>query len=282
MVRAIQIAILVCAGLGTVGCDVAKKSEPSLEQTKIGQIAPSGPSSQSSAQLLKAINFSVYIFEIPAENIAKLLELWSMLDTRPLRFNSAGAFKANTFSIGLGQIQMWDKVHDLLSGAGGQTLTTISLLLPDGQANDLAITGLDYKQKVSFVTSDLSSQSATVGPGILALRIKATKIPTVSNACTVIAHPVFTVPITSPIPELAARAKSREFPFTAAAFGLKMSPGDFVILGPGRYTGELTTLGGLLFNNPAGSMFFDPDERKPPERRQAVRIFLLVCVRTNH
>ena len=282
MVRALQITVSICVGLGVIGCGPREKGRgpaPTQAGVKIGEIGPSGPGGQSGAELLKTINFSVYIIEVPAENIDKLADFWSVLDARPLRFNSPSAFKANSFSVGFGQVRLWNKVYELLRGAGGQELGTVSLMLPDDQASDLAVTGLDYQQKLSFVSGDLSSQSATVGPGILALRIKATKMPAVQGACTVVAHPVFTVPITSPVPELAARAKSREFPFTAAAFGLKMSPGDFVVLGPQKYIGDLTTLGGLFFSNPAGSLFFDPDQRKPPERKPAVRIFLLVCIR---
>ncbi len=282
MVRAFQIAVSICVGLAVIGCGPhADEGGPAPAEAgvKIGDIGPSDPGGQSGAQLLKTINFSVYIIEVPAENVDKLADFWSVLDTTPLRFNSPSAFKANSFSLGFGHVRLWNKVYDLLRRIGAQELGTVSLLLPDDQASDLAVTGLEYKQKVSFVSGDLSSQSATIGPGILALRIKATKIPTLQGACTVVAHPVFIVPVASPIPQLAARAKSREFPFTAAAFGLKISPGDFVALGPEKYIGDLTTLGGLFFSNPAGSLFFNLDERKPPERKPAVRIFLLVCIR---
>lgn len=285
MVRAFQIAVSICVGLGVIGCGPHADGggpAPAEAGVKIGDIGPSGPGAQSGAQLLKTINFSVYILEVPAENVDKLADFWSVLDTTPLRFNSPSAFKANSFSLGFGHVRLWNKVYDLLRRIGAQEIGTVSLLLTDDQASDLAVTGLDYKQKVSFVSGDLSSQSATIGPGILALRIKATKIPTLQGACTVVAHPVFIVPVASPIPQLAARAKSREFPFTAAAFGLKISPGDFVALGPEKYIGDLTTLGGLFFSNPAGSLFFNLDERKPPERKPAVRIFLLVCIRINY
>jgi hypothetical protein len=84
------------------------------------------------------------------------------------------------------------------------------------------------------------------------------------------------------IPQLDARAKLREFPFSAAAFGLKMSPGDFILLGPKEYISDQTALGGLFFSNPKGSLFLNETERKPLERKPAVRIFLLVCTRINY
>jgi hypothetical protein len=61
-----------------------------------------------------------------------------------------------------------------------------------------------------------------------------------------------------------------------------MSPGDFVVLGPEKYLSDQTALGGLFFSNPQGSMFFSKTERKPPQLKPAVRIFLLVCTGINY
>jgi hypothetical protein len=101
--------------------------------------------------------------------------------------------------------------------------------------------------------------------------------------CNVDACPVFSPPkLSSSIPQLTARAKLREFPFTSAAFGLRMSPGDFVFLGPKKYVSDQTALGGLFFSKPKGSLFFGATERKEPERKPAIRIFLLVCTGINY
>ncbi len=93
--------------------------------------------------------------------------------------------------------------------------------------------------------------------------------------------PVFSPPIRSSIPELVYRAKAGEFPFTSVGFGLKMGPGDLVVLGPEKYIDHQITLGGLFFSRPQGSLFFSRTERKPPERKPAVRIFLLLCTSIN-
>jgi hypothetical protein len=60
-----------------------------------------------------------------------------------------------------------------------------------------------------------------------------------------------------------------------------MSPGDFVFLGPEKYIEDQTTLGGLFFNKPEGSLFFGATEHKGPEQKPAVRVFLLVCTGIN-
>ena len=72
-------------------------------------------------------------------------------------------------------------------------------------------------------------------------------------------------------------ARFHEFDFSSAGFGLKMSPGDFVVLGPDKYISDRSTLGGLFFSKPEGSLFFDKTKRKMPKHKPAVRVFVLVC-----
>ncbi len=248
------------------GCNSPEKNESIWRHVKIGDIAPSQSNRRLGGQLLKTINFDVYIFEIPAENISALDDIWQVLHTKQLQFNDYDAFAANSFSAGFGQIQMWNEVAGLLRAAGGKKIETVSLLLADGQANDLIIARLYRKQTIFYVSTDDSIEGATVGPGELVLRIKAEKIPGSRGVCNVNAQPVFPSPIRNAIPQLAAREKSGEFLFTSAGFGLKMSPGDFVFLGPVKYTDQITLAG----------LFFSKDERKP-----AIRTYLIVCTRIN-
>jgi hypothetical protein len=112
-------------------------------------------------------------------------------------------------------------------------------------------------QTVFYTALDGSKQAAKVGPGMIALRIKADKLPGRRGVCEVVAYPVFTVPTKSAIRELESQMKRREFRFTSAAFGLKMSPGDFVYLGPKQFVSDQTDLGGLFFSNLRGSLFID-------------------------
>jgi hypothetical protein len=265
-----------------IGC-TRPEEEPIWEKVKIGDLAPSGKRPQ--AQLLKTINFDVHIFEIPAENINKLNDITSVLRAnygRPMRFNNPNAFSANSFSVCFGQIPMWKQVVDLLLAAGGQKITTASLLLADGLSESVVVSGLDSPRTIFFISISGSREGANVGPGILALRIKAEKIPGLRGVCNVDACPVFSPPILgSSISQLAALTKRREFLFNSAAFGLRMSPGDFVFLGPEKYIEDQTTLGGLFFNKPEGSLFFGATEHKGPEQKPAVRVFLLVCTGIN-
>jgi len=281
-----RLVVCVLLSFCLIGCTGPEEEEPVWEKVKIGDLAPYHGGKPPQARLLETINFDVHIFEIPAENINKLDDIWSSWKIdyrRPVRFDNFYAFSANSFAIRLGQIPMWNRIHDLLLAAGGQKITEVSLLLADGGAETIAITGLDSPRTIFFTSRRGSREGANVGSGILALRVRAEKIPGSRGVCNVNACPVFSLPIMSgSIPQLAARAKLREFPFSSAAFGLQMSPGDFVLLGPKKYVSDQTTLGGLFFSKPEGSLFFGATERKGPEHKPAIRIFLLVCTGINY
>jgi hypothetical protein len=281
MVRAFHIAVIGWLSVGLMGCTPAEKQKPIWEKVKIGDIAPA-QTDKLPVKPLKTINFDAHIFEIPAENVGKMKDIWQILYTKPLRFNNYNAFKANLFSVRFGQSEMWNKTLDSLRAAGGQKIVKVSLLLPDGQPSNLAVTGLNSQQTISYVSIDGSREAAAIGPGVLALRIKAQKPPASRGVCNLIAYPVFSPPIRPSVPQLAARAKLHELSFGSAGFELKMGQGDFVVLGPEKYVSDQTSLGGLFFSKPEGSMFFSETERKLPQRKPAVRIFLLVCTGINY
>lgn len=274
-----------------IGCKSPEQGQPKQvlgtpygEQVKIGDISSPYSNQRSVITPLNTIDFDIHIFEVPAENADKISDLWELLYTEPLQFNSKQAFIANSFVVRFGRIRMWNRINDLLRTADGQKLMTVSLILPNGQFNDLTVRGLNIKQSVSYIAADGRServrQSCRIGPGILALRIKAEKIPNLRNVCDFIAFPVFTVPARSSIPQLFVRAKAREFSFPFVAFGLRMAPGDFLVLGPEKYnppTADKTTLDGLFFSKPEGSLFPGTSGRIAPELKPAIRVFLLVC-----
>lgn len=298
MIRLLQIVVFSCVATFLVGCEAPEEDRPIWEQVKIGDLAPIHSGKRPSQQLLKTINFDFYIFEMPAENINVLDDIWQMLQsihfarsrkmgalyTRPVKFNDYDAFGANSFSVGLGQIQMWNEIGGLLDAGGAKRMPTLSLLLADGQSSDLTITNLYREQPVFYISPGGSMEGVTIGPGKLVLRIKAEKIPGLRGICNVSVHPVFSPPIRSSILPLAARAKAGELAFISAGFGLKMSPGDFFLLGPEKYISDQISLGSLFFSKPEGSLFFSKSEAGPfgkPERKPAIRIFLLVCTSMN-
>jgi len=287
MNRLFQIAVLSCAALLLTGCSVSLKSEPIWQNIKIGDLAPSQSKERPEAQLLKTTNFEVFFFEMPAENISALDDVWPILYTKPLKFNDYKAFSANSFSVGFGQNQMWNKVADALRAADGKEVGTVSLLLSDGRADDITIAKLANPKTIFHIPTDGSTQGVTIGPGTVSLRIKAERIPGSRGVCNIKAQPTFSPPVSSTIPRLAARRKSHEFLFVSASFELKMGPGDFIFLGPRRYTSDQITLSSLFFSRaepslPAGTFLVASGEDKQkfrPYFGPVVRMFLIVCSR---
>jgi hypothetical protein len=280
MIRIFQIALLTSLALLPTGCR-SPAEEPIWECVKITDLASSNGVKQVNGQRLKTINFNVYIYEIPSDNIGTLEEIWPMVYAQPLQFNNFESFSANSFLAGFGQIPMWSRISDLLRSANGIQVGRVSLLLPDGRSNDVAVAVLDKEQAIFYFSEKRSMNKAKFEPGQFSLRIQADKIAGSRGVCSVSVLPVFSSLKRSSLPLMSSREKANDILFTATGFSLKMSPGDFVLVGPEKYNNSLTTLGGLFFSKPAGSLFFNELERKLPEHKPALRLFLLVCTGIN-
>ena len=270
--------VLACFCLS--GCPQAQDEVPIWETVKIGDLAPYEGDRPAAPETLKTVNLDVYIFEVPGMNVHKLDRIRKTFYVRPLRLKNYPSFEADSFQIRFGQGERWKEIQDLVLAAGGQRVANVSLMLPDAMPETIAVAGLDRPQSVFFTAPDGSRQAANIGPGVLGLRVQAETIPGAKGQCSVSAYPVFSPPTHRAVPELNLRAKLREFPFTTAAFGLTMSPGDFVYLGPKQYLTDPTTLGGLFFSNPKGNLFFGKTEAA--EFKPCTRVFLLFCTGINY
>jgi len=244
---------------------------------KIGDLAPLPSDRLPQPQFLGTVNMSVYLMELPADSVDRLDDVWQVLSPGTIRMNSYTAFSDNSFRVLFGRMETWDKIQELFAQAGGQQAATMSLVVPDNDTTDLPIARLPVARRITFIGNNLSKQTVNVGPGLLTLRLRAEPIPGARGVRKVIAYPVHTLPVAGTIPELQLRARQQEFYFAPAAFALQMGPGDFVVLGPDEYSGERATLGGLFFNNPEGTLFFNPSKRTPPQHKRGVRVYILVC-----
>ena len=129
--------------------------------------------------------------------------------------------------------------------------------------------------------NNLLKQTTHVGPGVLALRLRVEPIPWARGVHKIIGYPTYTIPVISAIAPLQAKAREKEFYFAPAAFAVQMAPGDLIVIGPDEYTAERQTLGGLFFNKPEGTLFFNPAKRTPPQIKPAVRVYVLICTAIN-
>ncbi len=273
---------LCCMCFALIGCPPPEK-EPIWKDLKIGDLAPRRDGKPKRSRLVETTNFNLYVFEMPSDNIDKLDDVRKTMFTKNLRYQSSHSFSENSFSVHFGQIRMWEEIFTSILAAGAKQVNKASLMLGDELPETISIARIDSPRTIFFTSTYGSREGVNVGPGILALRLKTQKIPSLRGVCNVTAYPVYSPPmVTSTIPLLNVRTQRREFPFSAAAFELRMGPGDFILLGPKEYVSDQTALGGMFFSNPEGSLFFSETERTTFEPKPTVRIFLLVCTRTNY
>ena len=280
----IMVRLLITAVLGWLfvflpGCG-KPQTQPFRDDVKIGDLKTLETEKVPGKRSLPTANFDVHIYELPAEKLAKLDDLWAGLHSRGLTFYNYRAFAANLFRIGMGRQFAWSRIDDMIKDVGGKRMAVISMLLPNGRSEDLRMTGLDRPEEISFIDRSLLRDKVLIGPGIVNLRLTGSQVPGIRGACQIVGYPTFTVPTPSAEGPMAELAKQNEVEFKAAGFGLKMSPDEFIVLGPTKYLSERVSLGGLFFTNLDGTVFTPRGKR--PTRRTSVRIFVLVCTAINY
>lgn len=262
MVRVFQITLLVWIAVLAVGCQNAKKEKPIWEDTKIWELAPT-PAKDHGKKQLTRVHLDIYSLVIAADKADALEDIWQMLYSQPFRFNDYKAFKANLFSVGFGQNQMWQELSDLLDSAGAKARAPVSLLLFDSQENEVMIKPLGKKQTVFYTSGHGATIGETIGPGEFSLRIRTEQLPGSRGVCMMFVQPSFSVSTRSRVPQLRERMGKNELVFDAVGFRLKMMPFDFIVLGPEKYIDNKITLASHLFS---------VGQPKPK-----VRLFLIVC-----
>jgi len=238
---------------------------------------------------IKSIGFSVYVFEAPLGRFDELSGIWDVLvgpdvagaQRRGLlyggriRFNSYDAFTGNSFSIGLGDGRIWPQFAGVLNAAGASKIQTLSVLVTDEGSNEVPVGMLGQQQTVFYLKSDGAIDAAGVGPGRFVLQIRAKRVPGLRGLCSVDVQPAFS----------AGMRGGGVLGFSSAGFSLKMSPGDFFVLGPAEVSSNGLSLSSYFFERAApssgGRMFLVPhgDSR---QRTQAyygpvVRVYMVVC-----
>ncbi len=283
MVRfSLVVASVLGLVLGVAGCPTeSKRSSLIWQGEKMGEIAAPPRDRAAPPAYLVTVSLDVHILEMPADNVEQLKSVWQILSATPIRLMSYNAFSENSFRLLYGKMELWPQIQDLLVAADAQPVTTVTLTIADSDKIDLPIAELPIARPITFVGNDLSKQVVHVGSGILALRLVAQPIPRARGVRKIVGVPVYTLPTSGAIPELQTRVLQREFPFDPASFACQMGPGDLLVLGPETYTGERTTLGGLIFNEPTDALFFNVNKPKPPQRKPAVRVYILICTQVS-
>jgi len=268
------IAVLACIPLLS-GCTRQEKEPPIWEKVKIGDLAPKGQDQAHAG--LNTTNLDIHVFQVPAGRVRDLRGLWDALNTKPFRYRNHQAFRSNAFRVAKGSLQQWDWIVGSLNGAGASRGSTVSMLLSGDGEDDVTVSPLGRSHKVTFMDKDGQSQQVAIGPGRLVFRLKTEKVASAPQTRQLVAYPVFTVSAGGTVPKLAAMAKAKEVAFVTAAFSTPIRQGDILVLGPEDYYGDTSTLGGLFFCDPQGTLQIDSTAPRPVQLRRTVRVYVMVC-----
>ncbi len=259
------------------GCRSQPKEPPIWEKVKIGDLASTEKPDASSAKRTPTVNLEITLYEIPASNLALLHELWKPLTKKGLRFKNHHAFQSNGYRIARGQFQSLGWIATQLQQANAQKIQNVSLLLNDGQENDLPIKPVPATQRLTFTAMNGSAQTITLNPGILSLRFHVDRNPANPFVTEMAAYPFLKIPTSEAVKSLTRKIKDRQISFMCAAFSTHLTPGDVMVLGPQDYYGDNSTLGGLFFGNPSGRLFTPLSRKERPKREPSVKILVILC-----
>jgi hypothetical protein len=285
MVRLLETAALSVFLLCLAGCAAPEPAPAPWDGIRIGDLAPSRGAGEGGVEGLKIIRLNVYVFEMPAENVGVLDVIWQMLRAEPLRFNNYDAFRANSFMVGFGQDPLLNEVVGVLDGGGGRRVQTVSLLVPDGYINDVSVSGVPGERSVFYTAVDGSMKGVTVGPGRIALRLGGGILPGLRGLCEVGVEAVFVSGRRGATAQGPVGERLVEHVFGSAGFHLKMSPGDFLFLGPEKYITDDVSLASHFFSragpDPRIKMFLLPGPgeggRPEPYYGPVVLTYVILC-----
>ena len=288
MIRSFFRIFLIIPAVWLTGCEQPKDNtaQKTLSGIKISDIAPT-----FSDRLAPEIVFQIFTFEFPAQRVLDLERFFANLRLQPLSFANYKAFKANGFSAAFGRGEEWNLVADQLRRTEARETSNNTLIVFDNTGDPISVVWVDAGQTIFYFGQDGSVASLSPGMGRLILQLKAEPVPEVRGAAKVVIQPVFRPGMEGSLGRLAGREKIDENVFSFARFTLKMSDGDFILLGPGEYKKDNTLLSGLFFTRTGDFL----TKKKPPQQEKQnisaqdnyewqrniplIRMYLIVCMK---
>jgi hypothetical protein len=263
MVRAGLIIAISGTILIVLGCSGQSADRPVYEQVKIYDLIPS-PSVSTQPRQQGLIELDTHIFELPAANLPLLADLWnSVLSDSPLKYRSAKAFKASGFVAAAGTLNIRDEIDQVLRAAESRKARTVSLLLFKTQSDYVSVASVEDERTFFYAEPDGKVAGLSLSNGLAAFRIKVDGIPGTRGAVRMSLQPVFRSSVAGRTGKLATRTNYEDIVFDSIGLEMQMSPGQFILLGPGEYGGGQMSLSRLFFSH-----------SKP---RPIARLYLILC-----
>ena len=248
-----------------IGCDEPqrRRSKVPLEGVKITDLIPA-----TRTPVPPQIQFQILTYELPARNAPLLEGLFDELETKPLNFARRPAFSANGFSAGFGNSQIWGKVAERLDYASAVKRSMRSLIVFDDRGDEIIVAPLYEEQSLFYANAAGHLTGTRLGNGRLLWNMRSWPHGQQRGVTEVEFQCLYRPQVQTAVGRLMGREKAGEIAFEFTNFNLRMSGGDFVILGPLGYNPDEITLSSLLFSSPG------PDAM--------VRVYMILCKRVSN
>jgi len=291
MVRWLFFVVLSAPVVSIFGCAESQRTATaaSLEGIKLSDLEPA-----SVRKLPQNIHFHTFVFEMPSDSSVLLKDIFEQLSKSDLHFTNGRAFKQNGFAAGFGIDRMWNKVAEILRRAQAKKAQTRVLILFEDTPGDITAAKVSGEQTVFYITANGDIRTTLLANGQLAWRINAEPIAGQRDTSNVKICPVFMPAIGHTIAQMAGGARDSEIIFDSTAFTLRMSSGDFVVLGPEQYNPDAAILSSAFFTL-RGDIVLPADSHDKTEKIvlrhpnlklykdvPLIRIYLIVCMGTGN
>ena len=242
----------------------------------------------------KNLEFRIFVFELPKTEYGKVKDVFGELPETPLYFNDRRGFDASGLVVGYGRNEIWDKIAEKLRKSSARKTETKAMVVFDDKGDDVVISNLDTEKTVFYSRAGGAVTGVTIGPGKLAWRIKAKPISTIRRTAQVEIVAIFKQNVDPLIRRMVGVREDDETVFDSAGFNLKMSNGDFVLLGPKDGQQNKLSMAELFFTKRGKFILPTVDTggqeksilKKTPNTLYKdvplVRLYLIVCARVQN
>jgi hypothetical protein len=261
-VKKIFVIINVCL-LCFISCTPAPTKTPVWEQVKFKDLAHPKKTDPAGNFGRLPLQFTFHIFSVPPANFDFVKDLWQNLSDKPLHFADKNIFRENGFMAGAGQAETWRSAAEKLRTANAKNLKTIDLIIFDNNPSDVSLISSDHERNIFYRTADNQISGVTLGKGEAMFRISAAAVSDMRGVCNMTVEPLFKNTTSSDN----SSGLGGELSFGTASLTAKMSPQDFVLIGPANYTPRGMT--------PESVFFLPPDN-------SSIQIYLIVCTGVNN
>lgn len=215
---------------------------------------------------------SIYVFRILPDKLEEIQDVITHASEQGLDYKDMNTFMANGFLGFKGGQETWQQIGQLLEQSKAVTIKQIRAMVTEGINEDTVV--LDSLPASSFSYYTVGSETAGIGldAGQGVLRLKATSLIGLRQACNLQIVPVYkVVTVQKTKKKDAGHQEGYEFVADSASFSARLEPGQFVLLVPaplGTSQVQTKTIGDILFY--------------PEKPENAAHLFLVACNYVRH